>query len=244
MKNFLQDLIQHTYSLGIIELIKVECSTTETKVSAYSEDRKVIVSGVSKVPIAELQGTFGMPNLSKLKTILSFDEYDNKAKINVIREDKGEEKNVPISIHFETEVGDFVNDYRLMAKSVIEDKIKTVIFKGATWNVELVPAITSIQKMKKQASANNEELNFVARTDKGDLRFYFGDVGTNNGNFVFQSNVNGVLTKSWNWPVKVFMAIMDLPGNKVIKFSDGGAVEITVDSGIADYRYLLPAEAK
>jgi hypothetical protein len=37
---------------------------------------------------------------------------------------------------------------------------------------------------------------------------------------------------------------MDLPGDKVVRFSDAGAAEITVDSGIANYRYLLPAQAK
>jgi hypothetical protein len=37
---------------------------------------------------------------------------------------------------------------------------------------------------------------------------------------------------------------MDLPGDKTIKIADAGATEITVDSGMATYRYLLPAQAK
>jgi hypothetical protein len=37
---------------------------------------------------------------------------------------------------------------------------------------------------------------------------------------------------------------MDLPGDKIVKISDAGATEITVDSGLAVYRYLLPAQAK
>lgn len=244
MKNFLQDLIQHTYGLGVIELIKVEGSDKETKISAYSEDKTVIVSGVFKQPISTIKGVFGMPNLAKLKTIVSFDEYDNTSKIDITYKNDDSGTKVPCTIHFETKTGDFVNDYRLMGKALIEDKVKTVTFKGATWNVEIEPSIASIQRMKKQASANNEEPNFIARIDNGDLKFYFGDNGSNNGNFVFQNNVNGTLTKSWNWPVKVFMAIMDLPGNKVVKFSDAGAAEITVDSGLADYTYLLPAQAK
>jgi hypothetical protein len=44
--------------------------------------------------------------------------------------------------------------------------------------------------------------------------------------------------------VKVFTAIMDLPGDKTIRIADQGAVEITVDSGIATYKYLLPAQSK
>jgi hypothetical protein len=46
------------------------------------------------------------------------------------------------------------------------------------------------------------------------------------------------------WPVKQFLSIMDLPGDKTVRISDAGAAEITVDSGLAVYRYLLPAQAK
>ena len=63
-------------------------------------------------------------------------------------------------------------------------------------------------------------------------------------NFVFHAGVQGTLNKAWNWPVKVFQSIMDLPGDKTIRVSDQGATEITVDSGLAVYRYLLPAQAK
>jgi hypothetical protein len=35
-----------------------------------------------------------------------------------------------------------------------------------------------------------------------------------------------------------------LPGDKTVKISDQGATEITVDSGLATYTYILPAHAK
>jgi hypothetical protein len=37
---------------------------------------------------------------------------------------------------------------------------------------------------------------------------------------------------------------MDLQGDKVIKISDDGAAMITVDSGLAVYNYILPAQSK
>jgi hypothetical protein len=37
---------------------------------------------------------------------------------------------------------------------------------------------------------------------------------------------------------------MDLPGDKIVRISDQGVAEITVDSGIATYQYLLPAQVK
>lgn len=243
MKDYLLDLIQHTHGLGVIELVKIEGSDTETKISAYAEDKTVIVTGSFKTPVDGFQGTFGMPNLSKLKTILGFDDYDDTSKINVTKKDENGVQ-VPSTIHFETSAGDFVNDYRLMSRAIIDDKVKAVTFKGANWDVEFEPTVAGVMRLKKQASANSEELNFKTKTDNGDLKIYFGDPSTHSGNFVFQPDVAGNLTKAWNWPVKVFLAIMDLPGDKVVRFSDAGAAEITVDSGIANYRYLLPAQTK
>ena len=73
MKDNLQDLIEHTHGLGVIDLIKITGTQTETKIAAVAEDKSVIVEGSFKAPNAEFIGTFGMPNLGKLKTILGFD---------------------------------------------------------------------------------------------------------------------------------------------------------------------------
>ena len=243
MKDYLKDLIDHTYGLGVIELIKVSGTDTETTINAIAEDKSVIVSGTFKSPIADFVGIFGMPNLSKLKTIIGFDEYDEHAKINVTTVQR-DGVDVPATIHFETKNGDFINDYRLMNKTIVEEKVKSVMFKGAAWGVEFEPSTAGILRLKKQASANSEEQNFTTKTDNGDLKIYFGDPSTHSGNFVFQPSITGTLTKTWMWPVKQFISIMDLVGDKTVRISDAGAAEVTVDSGIATYRYLLPAQAK
>lgn len=243
MRDHLQDLIQHTNGLGVIDLVKVVGTDKETQVSAIAEDKSVIVVGTFNNPIADFIGTFGMPNLGKLKTILSFEEYDDQAKINVIRNNK-ENSAVPTNIHFETKSGDFVNDYRLMSRELIEEKVKEFKFKGASWNIEFEPTVAGILRLKKQASANSEEATFSTKMSKGDLRICFGDPSTHSGEFVFQSGLSGTLSRSWEWPVKVFLAIMDLPGDKIVKMSDQGATEITVDSGLAKYSYILPAQSK
>jgi len=240
MKDNLQDLIQYVHGLGVVELIKVNGTDKQTVISAIAEDKSVVVEGTFHNPSLDFIGTFGMPNLGKLKTILGFDDYDEHAKINVTSNKDG----VPSAVHFETKAGDFVNDYRLMAKAIVEEKVKNVTFKGAAWNVEFEPTVAGIMRLKKQASANSEENNFTCKTDKGDLKIYFGDASTHSGNFVFHPDVQGTLSRAWQWPVKVFLAIMDLPGTKTVRISDQGAAEITVDSGLATYRYLLPAQAK
>jgi len=243
MKDYLLDLIQHTNGLGVIDLVKVVGTKKTTEIQAIAEDKSVIVSGTFNTALPDFDGVFGMPNLSKLKTILSFDDYDDKAVITITRVDKDGEL-IPSNIHFETANKDFVNDYRLMSRALVEEKVKNVTFKGTSWDIEFEPTIAGIMRLKKQASANNEEAQFMTKTDQGDLKIYFGDHSTHSGNFVFHLGVKGTLSKPWRWPVKVFLSIMDLPGDKTVRISDKGASEITVDSGLASYRYLLPAQSK
>jgi len=184
-----------------------------------------------------------MPNLGKLKTILSFDDYDEHARISMTRINR-DGVDTPDSIHFETKDGTFVNDYRLMARSVIDDKVKQYSYKGNGWNVEFEPSVAGILRLKKQASANSEEQNFVTKLENGELKIYFGDPSTHSGNFVFQNNITGSLTSKWAWPVTQVMSILSLPGDKKYRINDQGATEITVDSGLAVYQYLLPAKTK
>jgi hypothetical protein len=95
-----------------------------------------------------------------------------------------------------------------------------------------------------QAAANAEEVNFKAKTDGKDLKFFFGDHSTHAGNFVFHPDVGGTLKREWSWPVKTVISILDLTGDKTFRISDDGAAQITVDSGLAVYNYILPAQSK
>ena len=243
MKDILKDLIDHTHGLGVIDIIKITGTAQETQFLALSDNKTVIIDGSFKNPVADFIGTFGMPNLGKLKTILSLEDYDSNSAIVVNREVR-DGVNVPIMIHFQTQNSDFINDYRLMSKTLVEGRVPNVAFKGATWNVEFEPTIAGIQRLKRQQQANSEEIHFTMKTENGNLKIYFGDPSTHSGNFVFQTSVTGNINNTLAWPVKEFIGIMDMVGDKKIRVSDAGATEITVDSGIASYRYLLPANVK
>jgi len=243
MRDYLLDIVQHTHGLGIIDLVKITGTESETQIDAIAEDRSVIVQARFKNPVPEFVGTFGMPNLSKLNTILNIQEYREDAKISVTSQTHNDET-VPSGIHFENKVGDFKNDYRFMLAAIVNDKLKTVKFKGVKWGVEIEPTVAAIQRMKFQAQANSEETTFIARTEKNNLVFYFGDHSSHSGNFVFQHDVTGTLSKAWSWPVSAVIGILSLAGDKTLKISDEGAAMITVDSGIAEYNYILPAQQK
>jgi hypothetical protein len=243
MRDHLLDIVQHTHGLGVIDFVKIVGTDTETNIEAIAENKSVILQAKFLGPIAEFIGTFGMPNLGKLNTILNIPEYKEDAVITVIRQNKNEET-VPVGVHFENKTGDFKNDYRFMSADIVNDKLKSAKMRPVKWNIDIVPGAASIQRLKFQASANSEETTFIAKTDKSDLKFYFGDHSSHAGDFVFQSGVSGTLTKAWHWPVAVVISILSLPGDKTFKISDEGAAMITVDSGIAIYNYILPAQTK
>jgi hypothetical protein len=240
IRDSLLDLVSHTYDLGVIDLVKITGTDKETVISGLAEDRSVVIEGKFTNPEADFIGTFGMPNLSKLKVLLNLQEYKENAKLAITRKEGGS----PDGINFENSTGDFKNNYRFMASEIVNEKLKTVKFKGANWGIEFEPTAAAIQRLKMQAQANVEETTFQAKTENGDLKFVFGDHSTHSGNFVFQPGVSGQLKRAWSWPIKTVISILDLYGDKVMKISDDGAAMITVDSGLATYNFILPAQSK
>ena len=240
MKDHLLDLVEHTHDLGCIDLVKITGTDKDTAIFGIAEDRSVIVEGAFAGPVADFIGLFGMPNLSKLKVLLNLGEYRENATLSLTRKDTG----APDGINFANATGDFKNNYRFMAAEIVTEKAKSVKFKGVTWHIEFTPTVASIQRLKMQAQANAEEVNFQAKTENGDLKLFFGDHSTHAGNFVFHPGISGTLKRSWSWPIKTVIGILDLTGDKTFKISDDGAAMITVDSGLAVYNYILPAQSK
>jgi hypothetical protein len=243
MKDYLKDIVQHTHGLGFIESAKIINEEGTTSLEAMDDDRTVIVQAKFKEQVPGLDGTFGLPNLSKLNVLLNIDEYKENANITVNSQERTGET-VPFGLHFENANGDFKNDYRFMSREVVEEKLKSVKFKGVQWDIEIQPNSANIARFKMQSQANSDEVVFVAKTEGADLKFFFGDSSTHAGNFVFETGVENKLTTGWSWPVAQVQSILNLPGDITMKFSDQGAAMITVDSGMATYDYILPAQSK
>tara|TARA_B100000073_G_C23575699_1_gene510130 strand:- start:108 stop:836 length:729 start_codon:yes stop_codon:yes gene_type:complete len=242
MKDILQDIVAHTHALGFLSLVKVT-NEEGTQIDSMAEDRSVILSAEAHSAVGEFESTFGMPNLDKLALHLKNPEYQKDAKIEVVKAERNGET-VPTHIHFENAAGDFQNDYRFMNKAIIDEKLKTVKFKGAQWQVKFAPSVASIARMKLMSAAHSEEPNFNVSTKDGNLIFAFGDQSTHAGEFVFQHAVEGSLQHTWSWPVAQVQSILNLDGDLTMSLSDQGAMQISVDSGMVKYDYILPAQSK
>ena len=132
-----------------------------------------------------------------------------------------------------------------MNMEIINEKMKTVKFRGVNWDVEVVPSLPGVQRFNFQAGANPEHPTFLAKTEDGNLKFIFGDASTHGGEFVFAQNVEGKLDRGWTWPVASILAILKIAdvNNTKMSISNEGAIQIELDSGLAKYKYIIPAQA-
>jgi hypothetical protein len=244
MKDILQDIVSHTQNLGFLTTVKVVGTDESTTVSSMADDRSVIMEATTSAPYADMLGTFGMPQLQKLKYLLDGSEYKEDAKITITNAERNGET-IPVGIHFENKDGDFKNDYRFMTTEVINEKMKTIKFRGVSWDVEVEPSMASVQRFNFQAGANAEHPTFLAKTEEGNLKFIFGDASTHGGEFIFAMGVEGKLDRGWTWPVAPILAILKVAdvNNTKMSLSNEGAIQITLDSGLANYKYIIPAQA-
>lgn len=244
MKSILTDIVAHTNKLGFLNIVKITGTKDKTQIDSMADDRSVIMFGETADPHKEMQGVYGMPQLEKLRYLLECKEYQEDATIEVVSAERNKET-IPVGLHFENATGDFKNDYRFMNQEIINEKLKTVKFRGVKWDVEVEPLLTSIQRFQLQAGANIEHTTFLAKTDGDKLVFTFGDQSSHGGEFVFATGVTGKLTKGWTWPVQPILSILKIAdaNNTKMSFSNEGAMQITLDSGLAVYKYIVPAQA-
>ena len=243
MQDLLKDIVSHTHNLGFLNIVKITGDKTTTKIDSMADDRTVVMFGETANPQPEMIGVFGMPQLNKLKYNLDCPEYKEDAKIELMTAERNGEV-IPVGIHFENKAGDFKNDYRFMNSDIINEKLKTTKFRGVKWDVEITPTQSSVQRFSFQAAANNEHATFLAKTDGGKLKFTFGDAASHGGEFIFATDVVGTLNKGWTWPVAPVLSILKIAdvNNTTMNLSNEGALQITLDSGLAIYKYIIPAQ--
>jgi len=241
--SLLKDVVQHTSGLGIFDVVKITGDTKTTVMDGIAEDKSVVMHGEFNKAVSEFTGTFGLPNLSKLNTILSIPEYKENPQI-VVQKQMRNNESVPVSIEFENAAKDFKNEYRLMSPEIVNAKLPPARFKGANWDVITVPTVSNIQRFRFQSQANTDEVTFKVKVENGNLKFYFGDHSSHAGNFVFAAGVTGNLKKDWAYPVQQTLSVLGSAGDKILNFSDAGAMMIVVDSGLARYEYIFPALVK
>jgi hypothetical protein len=240
------DIVKHTHSLGFLDTAKVVGSDETATIEAMDPEKSVVLYGKLNDPIPGLEGTVGLSRMSVLHGYLNFSGFaEEEAEIEIIKQTKGDEE-IPVELQFTSPQGHTAN-YRFMSGDVVEEQLKTVKFKGVTWDVTINPTQKSIKDLSQLSGIlGSFEPNFVAKTDKkGNLNFYIGTGPTDRTIIPFATGVVGDLKKGWAWSLSHVLQILKLSSASqcTISFSDLGAMSIEIDSGLGVYTYILPARS-
>lgn len=251
MRETLQDIVRHTGDLGFIETVKITGETNETLVEAMDNDRTVIVKGKLLQVNTDLQGEFGMSNLALLKGLVTNALFKaDDATMTVKRRDRNG-KQTPEEIVFTGLKGKTSGTYRLMASDLVPDQAK---FLGAQWDVEVDPSQSKLKELQALAGLYSSFENYfmvkTVKTDEGknELRFYIGDEGSSmhRAFLTIAEDVEGNLGGDLHWPIDRVLNILKLGADENLKlqFSSRGALQITMTSSVAEYKFILPARKK
>lgn len=251
MRETLHDIVKHTGDLGFIETVKITGSSTETLVEAMDNDRTVIVKGQLLKADPTFDGEFGMSHLGVLKNFVTNPLFKADDSGLTVKRRERNGKQTPEEITFTGLAGKTSATFRLMSADLIPEQAK---FLGAQWDVEVDPSASKLKELQNLASALAAfESFFMVKTVENDegvneLRFYIGDEGSSmhRAYLTIGEGIEGKLSGDLHWPIAQVLQILKLGADENLKlqFSSRGALQITMTSPTAEYKYILPARKK
>lgn len=244
-RDVIQDIVKHTAGLGFISTVKVTGSDTETLLDAMDSDRTVILKAKLNNPMPEFAGEFGMGMLDKLQGITGLLNFQAEGTtVEVVRSERNG-TSIPSDLSVKDVEGN-EDKYRFMNKETVDQILQTVKFKGVDWDVTFEPTKQKVSELQQLAGVyGGVEPNFTVKTEDGNLII---TVGANDGSFtgkrIFAKNVDGEIKEGFAWPLSQVLSILKLgmSSSCVMQISSKGALQISVDSGIGQYDYILPAQ--
>jgi hypothetical protein len=246
IKDILKDVLKHTHGLGIFDMVKITGTLDKTEVETVDAEKTVIFKGETHTAVPDfVDSTIGLSRLGILQGDLNYPGFDDEgATIKVVRQDRNG-VDTPVEVEFISPEGNDAH-YRFMLEDVINQQLKSIKFKGADFDINIIP---SEKNLKDLQYFNNVlgafEQYFSPKTDGTSLWFHIGDGVSDRTKILINSDIDGSVTKDWRWPLDIVLKILNLSktSNVVMSINDQGLLQIIVDSGLAKYTYLLPAKS-
>jgi hypothetical protein len=235
MKDYIQDLTKYVVSTGFFDKIKITADAKAIKVEALEKEKEVVLKGSFTAPVADMDGEFGLSNLSLLGHI---------ASDSVKYETKNGEK-VPTELGYQNKSKSYIN-YRFMAKQLIPDQPK---FMEPAWDVTIKPSKSNIQQFGwASAGLGAYEQYFIPKIQDGVLKFFIGeeDAASQRGGVVFATDLTETFEASHKWKIAQIMTVLKLSetADCEMSFSVKGVIQITLNTGVGSYRYIFPAKVR
>lgn len=243
MLPILKDLVAHVNPIGSVSLMRLIQKGDHVQIDGFNDEKTLIIFAKTHKELAGFDDTFGMGDFNKLAYLLKSPEYQDSPKIEIKTENRNGSV-IPTEITFENKLGDFKNRYKFVHPEIVNEKLKSITFSEPSWDVVFEPAMTAIARLKLMSGAHSDEAVFQLKTKNDNLMLIFGDANTHGGEFVFHPDVKKNISNNFYWPNNIFTAILNLDGDKKISISNEGLVKISVNSGLINYEYLIPAQQK
>lgn len=245
IKDTLKDVLKHTHTLGIFEMVKITGTMEETVVETVDADKTVIFKGKTANPVPDfVDNTVGLSRMSVLDGYLKFPGFDDDAAtVKVMSQDRNG-ATVPVEVSFVAQDGTDAT-YRFMLADVVNQQLKNINFKGAEFDINVVPTQKNLKDLAYFNGVLGQfESTFSPRTEGGKLYFHIGDGGGDRTKVLVNDAPGGELTHEFRWPLDIVLKILRLSesSNVVMSFNAKGLLQIVVHSGLGEYTYLLPSK--
>ena len=245
IKDILKDVLKHTHGLGIFEMVKITGDLEQTEIQTVDPEKTVIFKGKTVNPVPDfVDATLGLSRMGVLQGYLNYPGFDDEAAtVQVVKQERNGEE-VPVEVAFTSTDGNDAN-YRFMLADVVNQQMKDITFKGAQFNVNIVPTAKNLKDLNYfNGILGAYEATFSPKTDGTNLTFHIGDGVSDRAKVHINADIDGSITRDWKWPLDIVLKILRLSdsANCVMSINDQGLMQIKVLSGLGEYTYLLPAK--
>jgi len=245
MKDYIKDLTTYVTSTGFFDKIKVTAGKKDIVIEAMEREKEIILKGKFLSPLAELQGDFGLSNLNLLQTISSDNEFSMaESTVEIIYETRDNEK-IPTELSYENRSKSYMR-YRFMPKALVPVQPD---YKEPKWDIVIKPTKANIQQFGWAANGlSTYEQYFIPVVKDNELRFFIGEDGgaAQRGGVVFATNITTPFSSGHKWKISLVQSLLKHAETTdcEMAFSTKGAIQITLNTGIAQWKYIIPAKIK
>jgi len=245
LKDYVKDLTTFVTPTGFFDKIKITATNKEITIEGMEKEKEVILKGKFSKPLSELEGEFGLSNLSLLQTIANDPEFSsNDSTMTIVYDSKAGEK-VPTELAYQNKSKSYIN-YRFMNKQLVPDQPK---FLEPKWDVVVTPSKSNVQQFIWAANGlGSYEQYFIPKIEDGNLKFFIGedDAATQRGGVVFATDRTETFDSSHKWKIAQVMSVLKAADtcDCEMAFSVKGAIQITLNTGVGSYRYIFPAKVR
>ena len=147
IKDTLKDVLKHTHNLGIFEMVKVTGTAEETNIETVDADKTVIFKGKTVNPVPDfVDATVGLSRMNVLDGYLKYPDFDDAdATVQVVKQDRNG-ADVPTEVEFISVAGTDAH-YRFMLADVVNQQLKEIKFKGAEFDINIVPSAKNLKDL-------------------------------------------------------------------------------------------------